>query len=172
MTRTLVVVRHAKAQHSHPDGDHERELAPRGMEDAQGLGRWLAEQDLLPDLVLASTAARTRQTTEHLLAGAGASGVDVWSARGIYDGGPSAVIAAVHEAPEDATTVWVVGHQPAVGMLTLALADPGDSDEGVLDEVGGHFPTAAAAVLHTHAVSWVDLGPGCARLVAFHAARG
>jgi phosphohistidine phosphatase len=136
MTRTLVVVRHAKAQPSHPDGDHERELAPRGMQDAQSLGRWLAEQDLLPDLVLSSTAARTRQTTDHLLAGAGATGVDVWSARGIYAGGPTAVIEAVHEAPEDASIVWVVGHQPVVGMLTLALADPGDSEEDVLDEVG------------------------------------
>lgn len=60
--RRLVVLRHAKS--AWPDGvaDHERPLAPRGRRDAPAAGRWLREAGCVPDLVVCSTAGRTRQT--------------------------------------------------------------------------------------------------------------
>ncbi len=170
MTRTLVVVRHAKAEQSHPQGDYPRELAPRGVADAQVLGRWLAEEELLPDLVLSSPAARTRQTTEHLLAGAGVPDVEVWGGRGLYDGGPARVLDAVREVPEETTTLWLVGHQPVMGIVASTLADPGTSDRRALASLEEGFPTASCAVLTTE-VSWDGLQAGLARLVAFHTAR-
>ena len=170
MTRTLVVVRHAKAEQSHPQGDYARELAPRGVADAQELGRWLAEEDLLPDLVLSSPAARARQTTEQLLAGAGVPDVEVWGGRGLYDGGAARVLEAVREVPDDVTTLWVVGHQPVMGIVTAALADPQASDRRSVDAVEDHFPTASCAVLTTD-VAWEALQAGQARLVAFRTAR-
>jgi phosphohistidine phosphatase len=165
MTRTLVVVRHAKAQDNSPDGDHERELAPRGVADADALGRWLADEGLLPDLVLVSTAARTRQTARLVLAGAGAPDAPTWPSRGIYDGGVGATLQAVQEAPADAATVWLVGHQPVVAALALELAEPGSSDRELVEALGARFPTCGAAVLHTDVV-WSELGPHGARLVA------
>lgn len=167
MTRTLVVVRHAKAEDRHPAGDHERELAPRGVQDSGALGRWLAEHQLLPDLVLVSTAARTRQTAELLLQGADAADVPVRPSRSIYDGGVDATLQAVQEADDDATTLWLVGHQPVVGVLTLELAEPRSSDHGLMEALGSSFPTAAAAVLQTDVGSWAELGPDGARLVTF-----
>ncbi|WP_289019837.1 histidine phosphatase family protein [uncultured Ornithinimicrobium sp.] len=167
MSRTLVVIRHAKAEHGNPGGDHERELAPRGVEDAGALGRWLAGEGLLPDLVLVSTAVRTRQTAELVLQGAGldAGQVPTWPSRGVYDGGVDATLAAVQEADDDATTVWLVGHQPVVSTLALELAEPHRSDHAVIEAVGAGFPTSAAAVLRTDVDSWSGLGPGGARLV-------
>ncbi|GGK59379.1 SixA phosphatase family protein [Ornithinimicrobium pekingense] len=170
MTRTLVVVRHAKAEQSHPQGDYSRELAPRGVADAQVLGRWLAEEELLPDLVLSSPAARTRQTTEQLLAGAGVPDVEVWGGRGLYDGGPAQVLDAVREVPEETATLWLVGHQPVMGIVTAGLADQQRSDRRALDAVEDHVPTASCAVL-TLDVDWAELDSGQARLVAFHTAR-
>ena len=169
MSRTLVVIRHAKAEHSNPGGDHERQLTPRGVEDAGALGRWLAGEGLLPDLVLVSTAARTRQTAELVLRGAGldVAQVPVWPSREVYDGGVDATLAAAQEADDDATTVWLVGHQPVVATLTLELAEPHRSDHGIVEAVGAGFPTSAAAVLHTDVRSWFELGPGGARLVGF-----
>ncbi|MFB9732495.1 SixA phosphatase family protein [Ornithinimicrobium kibberense] len=167
MPRTLVVIRHAKAEHGNPGGDHERTLAPQGVEDAGALGRWLAGEGLLPDLVLVSTAARTRRTAELALRGAGLDPAQVptWPSRAVYDGGVDATLAAVQEADDDATTVWLVGHQPVVATLTLELAQPHRGDHAIVEAVGAGFPTSAAAVLHTDVGSWSELVPGRARLV-------
>jgi phosphohistidine phosphatase len=170
MTRTLVVVRHAKAEQAHPEGDYARELAPRGVADAEQLGRWLAEEQLLPDLVLSSPAARARQTTQHVLAGAGVPDVEVWGGRGLYDGGAPRVLDAVREVPEEVTTLWVVGHQPVMGMVVSSLAEPRTSDRRALDTMEDGFPTASCAVLTTE-VAWDELGSGLASLVALHTAR-
>ena len=169
MIRTLVLIRHAKAEKSHPDGDHERELAERGVVDAKALGRWLAEEELTPDLVLVSTATRTRQTAEHVLEGAGAD-TEQWPGRGLYDGGPEGVLDAVREVPEDAQVVWVVGHEPSTSLLTLSLADEATSAAGALEVVREHFATSTAAVLLLDG-GWADLGEGGARLAAVHTAR-
>jgi phosphohistidine phosphatase len=170
MTRTLVVVRHAKAEQAHPEGDYARELAPRGAADAGELGRWLAQEGLLPDLVLSSPAARARQTTERVLAGAGVPDVEVWGGRGLYDGGEARVLDAAAEVPAEVTTLWVVGHQPVMGIVVSSLADPQASDGEALDTLEDGFPTASCAVLTTE-VEWDELGSGVARLVAFHTAR-
>ncbi|AXH96074.1 SixA phosphatase family protein [Ornithinimicrobium avium] len=170
MTRTLVIVRHAKTEREHRDGDHERELVLRGVADATVLGRWLAEQELLPDLVLVSTAARARQTAEHVLEGAGAADAQRWPGRDLYDRGVRGALGAVREAPEDAATVWVVGHQPTMGTLALALTDRRTSDRAALSILEDGFPTASAAVLRTE-VAWDLLQSGLGSLVAFHTAR-
>ena len=61
--RRLVVLRHAKS--AWPETcPTERPLAPRGCRDAPAAGRWLREADCVPDLVVCSTARRTRQTWE------------------------------------------------------------------------------------------------------------
>ena len=60
--RTLVLLRHAKS--AYPDGvaDHDRPLAPRGQREAGLAGDWLRSQSAAIDLVLCSTATRTRET--------------------------------------------------------------------------------------------------------------
>lgn len=169
MARTLVVVRHAKAQPSHPLGDHARELAPRGVDDARALGRWLRQHDLLADLVLVSTAARARGTAEHVLAGADRQ-TEVEADRSIYDRGPEGVLEALRQAPREAVTVWVVGHQPSMGTVTSTLADPATSTPAALERLAEGFPTATAAVLRLDG-DWSELDAGMARLESVHTAR-
>ena len=59
--RTLLVLRHSKSAYPEGMADFDRPLAPRGVRDAVTLGGWLGDQGLFPDLVVCSTAARTRQ---------------------------------------------------------------------------------------------------------------
>ena len=63
-TRTLVLLRHAKAEAAGSDApdDAERPLTARGHADAAAAGAWLARHGLLPDVVICSPARRTRQT--------------------------------------------------------------------------------------------------------------
>ena len=46
--------------------DHSRPLNERGRDSAPLIARWLAEQNLVPDLILCSTAIRTLQTSDLL----------------------------------------------------------------------------------------------------------
>ena len=65
MKRTLLLMRHAKSDwndSSLPDFD--RPLNARGKKTAPVMGQWLIEHDLVPELILSSTAYRARETTE------------------------------------------------------------------------------------------------------------
>jgi phosphohistidine phosphatase SixA len=62
---TLYLLRHAKSSWADPTLlDHERPLAPRGRRDAKRIATHLAQLGIEPELVLCSTAARTRETLE------------------------------------------------------------------------------------------------------------
>ena len=60
--RRLMLLRHAKSNRPEGVADRERPLATRGREAAPVMGRCLADELLLPDLVLISPARRTQET--------------------------------------------------------------------------------------------------------------
>ena len=62
--RQLLLLRHAKAVIGEGMDDFDRPLAPRGEQAAQAMGRYMAANGLVPDLVLCSPARRTTQTWE------------------------------------------------------------------------------------------------------------
>ena len=74
--RTLTLVRHAKAEHPRGKPDHERDLAPRGLKDAQAIGVWLSDPShvMVHQLALCSTSERTRQPLEGIGAGGASTG--------------------------------------------------------------------------------------------------
>jgi len=60
---TLSLLRHAKSSWSNPSlPDEKRPLATRGVSDAPLMGRAMAERGIDPDVVLCSSARRTRDT--------------------------------------------------------------------------------------------------------------
>ncbi|MBD3785043.1 MAG: histidine phosphatase family protein [Micrococcales bacterium] len=167
--RTLVLLRHAKAEASNAGGDHERELTGRGRKDATEAGRWLLEHGIGIDEVLCSTSERTRQTCEAVWE-SGCPEAEIHHDRRIYNGSPETILDAVHEADDDADVLMVVGHAPGIPALAELLADGEGSTEGHRAMAEG-FPTCALAVLH-YAGRWSDLAFGDARLERFHVARG
>ncbi len=161
MTHRLVLLRHAKAEHGMPVVDHERPLTPRGRRQSMQVGTDLRAAGILPDLVLCSSALRTRQTWELVQGSLGAE-PEVTYADELYDAGVDQVIAQVRAADEAARTVLVVGHEPAMSGAAVALAGLG-SDEATFARVRIGVPTAAWSVL-THLSPWSDLARGAARL--------
>ncbi|MCX4231912.1 SixA phosphatase family protein [Streptomyces sp. NPDC020707] len=167
--RRLVVLRHAKS--AWPDGvpDHERPLAARGRRDAPAAGRALADADCLPDLALCSTAVRARQTWELAAAEWGTPPPVRHDAR-LYAADVPELLDAVREAPAEAETLLLVGHNPGLEELVLTLA--GDGLDTALDDVRTKFPTSAIAILAWHGPRWASLGPGAALLTDMIVARG
>lgn len=167
-TRTLVLLRHAKAEQGGYDRDHERELTSRGERDAQAAGRWLCENGLGIDEVLCSTSARTKQTAEGVWAGGCAETV-VHHDHRIYNASANSLLEVVREADEDADVLMVVGHAPGIPALASLLAD-GDGSHQAHEAMSQGFPTCGVAVLH-YAGHWSDLSFGAAELERFHVCR-
>jgi phosphohistidine phosphatase len=161
-------MRHAKAEQVGPT-DKERELAPRGHADSAAAGRWLADQAITPDHALVSAATRTRQTWESV---AGAAGwlVEATFDHGLYAAGPETALDLMRGAPDDATTLVVIGHNPTVAHLAQLL-DDGEGDDDAAEQMTMGYPTSALAVFEYDG-PWAGLEQGCARLVAFHGGRG
>src|SRR5262249_35236202 len=85
--RRLMLLRHAKSDWTRGARDHERTLAPRGREAAPRIGAYMVHHDLLPDLVVCSTATRARETWD-LVAKAFAHKPEIVYEERIYEAGP------------------------------------------------------------------------------------
>jgi phosphohistidine phosphatase len=63
----LLLLRHAKSSWDDPSlADHERPLAPRGHRAAESMAEHLRSSVPHPDLVLCSSALRTRETLDRM----------------------------------------------------------------------------------------------------------
>jgi phosphohistidine phosphatase len=160
--RRLLLIRHAPAARGPVDAD--RPLTGAGVGDAQAVGTWLARAELVPDRVLVSPARRAAQTWE-IAAGQLASCPEPITDPRIYDNAVEQVLATVREAPDDALTLAVVGHNPSIRELAAALDDGRGSPEArrALDR---GFPAAGVAVFVLPG-SFAATAPGAATLTDF-----
>lgn len=174
--RRLLVVRHAQAQRIDlPEvDDHDRPLTERGRRDARALGGWLAATVGSVDLVLCSSALRTRQTWQLAaaeLTTVGRTSEPVLQVRPeLYLASPGTVLAVVRQVGADVHTLVVVGHEPVQSTLTQALAGPGSTQRALTGLAAG-FSTCAAALLESDG-PWDALAPLGPRLVKFAVLRG
>ncbi len=167
MDRTLILLRHAKAQEGGAR-DHDRELTARGQRDARAAGAWLHQQSYGIDEVLCSTAERARQTAQGVWDG-GCAEADVRYENRIYEAQPEALLQVLREADEDAQVVMLVGHSPGIPTLASLLAD-GEGKRGAHEALAQGYPTAGIAVLSFQG-HWADLAFGAAALERFEVAR-
>jgi phosphohistidine phosphatase len=160
-TRTLVILRHAKAASPQELTDIDRPLTARGHADAAAAGAWLAQREYSPDLVLCSPARRARETW-HGVAVAMRQAPEVRYDPKIYNASALELLHLVSDVEVDTATVLLVGHNPGLSQLS-ALLDPDGGEPGGLR-------TAGSAV-HTSAATWIRWGPGEAALATTHTAR-
>lgn len=159
-------MRHAKSAWPEDVPDHERPLSGRGARDAAAAGAWLRDRGLVPDVALVSSARRTRETLESVMAVLSGDGPDVRYRDDLYGAGTGDLLDAVRGVDADPMTVLLVAHNPGVGMLATLL-DDGGSDV----TIGTGYPTSATTVFGVP-TPWDRLDPGAARLVAFTVPRG
>jgi phosphohistidine phosphatase len=159
--RTLYLLRHAKSSWDDPGlADHERPLAPRGRRDGERVAEYLGREEIEPELVLCSSAARAQETLELVRPALGSSTVFVEDE--LYAASSDRLLARIRLVPEEVASVMVIGHNPGLEELALGLASTGD-ELGRLEE---KFPTAALATL-VLSPAWAALAPGDATLAAY-----
>lgn len=120
MTRTLILLRHAKSAWPENIADIARPLAARGLRDAPAVGRWLAEHAPRIDLVVCSTAVRAVQTWE--LAGDQLNPTPrVRHDKALYGASTEDLLTTTRKLPANVSTAILVGHNPGLENFLAAL---------------------------------------------------
>ena len=122
--RQLLLLRHAKSSWDDPAlSDHARPLNARGRRAAAAIAQAMRELGLAPDIVLVSSARRTLQTLEALTPFDDPALIEPMDA--LYLAPWRGLLAAIQEVPETARSLLVIGHNPGLHELAMALAGEG-----------------------------------------------
>jgi phosphohistidine phosphatase len=154
--KTLLLLRHAKS--SWKDAaldDHDRPLNKRGKREAPRMGQLLKEENLVPDLILCSSAKRARRTAECAAQYSGYRG-ETRIMPELYQAQPNAIRRIVGAVSPEVDRLLVVGHNP-------------EFEEFLESLVGRYTPLSAAALARVDLDigDWSDLHPDTkGRLIA------
>lgn len=164
--RTLTLIRHAKSSWTDIGlADMKRPLAPRGLAAGQLIARWLGAHLARPDVVLCSSAERTRATWAMLSGSWAPIMPTVTFDDALYMIGSDALLRRIGQTPAAAEHLMIIGHNP--GLHDLAAALVGRAHEPDRLALAVKFPTAGVAVLEFDAASWSALQRGDGTLQHF-----
>ena len=168
--RRLMLLRHAKTENDAPSGrDQDRRLDKRGRNDAAEIGGWIGRHPpFFPDLVLVSHAIRAHQTWEIAWEAMKelAPEPQVEILPELYGADPSHLLQIIRAASEvDPQRLMLVGHNP--GMHELALALAGSGDDAGRKALADNLPTSGLAVFDFAVDDWADVAFRRGRLVQF-----
>lgn len=160
MTKTLILIRHAKSDWGDPMlDDYDRPLNARGRDAAPRIGAWLADQGIVPDTALVSSARRTQETWDRIalsLPGAPAPTL----APELYHAAPDMLLKRLQDSTGD--TVALVAHNPGIGSLANALTKtPPDHPKF------GIYPTGATLILRFATPDWFQITPQNGTVIGF-----
>jgi phosphohistidine phosphatase len=167
--RRLMLFRHAKTETDAPSGrDQDRRLDERGHRDAAEVGGWIGRHPPFPDLVQVSPAVRARQTWEiaweAMKEHAPLPPVELVDE--LYGADPAQLLRTIRMAEaSDPKRLMLVGHNP--GMHELALALAGSGDAAARKALADNLPTAGLAVFDFATNDWTDVAFRRGRLVLF-----
>lgn len=147
MTRTLILMRHAKSSWDDITlPDHDRPLNDRGRASAQAMGNWLRTQDHRPDAAVSSTSQRTGETFRML-----GFDIPVFYTRTLYHAGPEVMMDVLRD--QTAQTLLMLGHNPGIADFADRLVSHAPRHPRFAD-----YPTCATCVIRFDSDSWNTIG--------------
>ncbi len=150
--KTLILLRHAKSSWDHTElADHDRPLGPRGERASLVMGRYMVQAGLLPDLILCSTAQRATDTCA-LVISQWPESPPIEYDRDIYLSGDRLIRQRISKVDGAIGTLLVVGHNPDLQNLTVALA--AGNNAPLKKQARERFPTGALAVVRFEVDEW------------------
>lgn len=148
--KTLLLLRHAKSSWKDDSlTDHERPLNKRGKKTAPLMGHLLREKNLVPELIVSSTAVRACTTAQAAAEACGYPG-EVTLTDELYLATAGEILRYAQERTEDTMgRIMLVGHNPGMEELVSMLSGQRNP-----------FPTAALAAFELDIDSWHKLEIG------------
>lgn len=165
--KRLFLLRHALA--SWPSigaKDFDRPLDPSGFAIIDELAQQIAAQNMIPEVILCSTALRTRQTLAHLQPFWRKIPVVEFSDR-LYSGSASDYLQAIQDLGylyPQCQSLMLIGHNPSIEDLTFALTS--NQSDMVFERLRAGFPTAGLAVIEFY-MAFTKINPRQGKLISF-----
>ena len=161
MTTELLLLRHGKSDWETQFDDFHRPLKDRGKRDAQRIGVWLAQHELIPDYIISSPAERALVSAQKCCKAMGLGTQQIHPEPRVYAADRDMLLAVLADCPEQAKRVMLVGHNPALEELLSWLSD----EDIATPEDGKLLPTATLARLQLK-TNWNSLRLGCAKVAS------
>ena len=158
----LTILRHAKSSWNDPHlEDFNRPLNERGWKSARRVGRELEKRGVKFDLVIASPAARVRETIDGLAEKLPLN-VEIRFEPRMYAASEEMLLRIVRDIRESSHAPLLVGHNPGLQQLIVALThnDPGDLRSCVEEKL----PTAALVAIELPAHRWNEVALGTGKI--------
>ena len=146
--KTLLIVRHAKSDWTHiGQSDYDRTLSERGLRDAPAMALRLKERSFMPDLIVASTAARAAETARLLARGIEYDEERIQWEQDLYHAPAGLMRDILAQTPDTVNTLMLVAHNPGITDLANSFCGP------LTDNV----PTTGMAAFRLDLKHWADL---------------
>jgi len=112
--KTLLLMRHGKSSwKGEKMNDHERPLNKSGRMDSKRIAKTLLVNELIPDIILSSSAMRAKQTAGIIIDTLGFQGRIIFS-DDLYMGEPQDFIDVLKTIDDEAETVMIIAHNPGL----------------------------------------------------------
>ncbi len=162
--KRLYLLRHAHSPTGGSAHDKQRPLSPDGIHAASLLGSAMKKHGYTPEMVICSSATRTRQTFETLSATWGVL-PDISYQERLYNGGAGDYLDMLQHLSDSIQSVLLVGHNPSVHALASMLNDESDT---VLTQklISGYHP-ATLSVFDCPCDDWAELAPYQNKLIFY-----
>jgi phosphohistidine phosphatase len=142
------MIRHAKSSWANPlQSDYDRPLNERGMQDAPMMGERLKKNNIIPDIIIASTAKRAAQTAKKIAAAVGYDTEKILWKNSLYHCIPSVFEEVIREIDDTIQSAFIVAHNPGITEFANELV-PGFKID--------NMPTCGIVGAHVEADSWSD----------------
>jgi phosphohistidine phosphatase len=154
--KRLILMRHAKSSWDDPlMDDHARPLNGRGRVSARVVGDWLRNKAYIPDQVLSSSSARTRETFARL-----GFVCDTQFLDRLYHADPEIMLRTLRGATGN--SVLMLGHNPGIAWFAQNILTVAPPHSRFYD-----YPTCATLVADFAVENWNDIGTGTGKAVDF-----
>ena len=155
--KTLLVIRHAKAESSFTLNDFERPLNERGKKDAPEMALRLKAKKIHVDAFISSPAARAKKTASLFCQTLGGNADDIIFITALYHAPDTVFYEAIKNIDNQFNTVAIFAHNPGithfVNQLTTVKTD--------------NMPTCAVFAITVAATEWKDFAKAKKELLFF-----
>ena len=148
MERTLILIRHAKSSWANPaQSDFDRPLNDRGKLEAPEMGHLLKKLNIKPDVIISSTAKRTRQTAKRIADEVDYDTDDIKWEEKLYHCIPSVFEEVIYSIGDKIKTACIIAHNPGITDFVNQLSPDFSID---------NMPTCGVFAVKVNINSWKD----------------
>jgi len=152
--KRLTLIRHANAEQDADVRDFERPLSRKGQNESLEMARRFQERGLVPDLILASAATRTRETAETFAKVLGVAARLLQTDDALYLAEGDCILAAIRAVGPRVTHLMVIGHNPGISAAAISLAP---------EAITNDLPTCGTLTMNVGCATWNLIDRRCVR---------